>query len=120
MKTNYTGFCLLTILSFKFIFFSISFIGEETSSSEKKIPDLTDSPTWIIDPIDGTINFCKNLPMTVISIALAVNKQIVIGIVYNACIDEMFTAKRGKGAFLNGKPIHVSKETDVWSGVTLT
>lgn len=93
--------------------FRFSFIGEETSSNEKKIPDLTDAPTWIIDPIDGTINFCKTLPMTCISIALAVQKEIVIGIIYMPVTDEMYTAKRGKGAFLNGKPIHVSKETDV-------
>lgn len=51
--------------------------------------------------------------MTCISVGLSVKKEIVIGIVYNPCTDETYSAKKGRGAFLNGKPIRVSKETDV-------
>lgn len=80
------------------------FIGEETKSTE----NLTESPTWIIDPIDGTNNFVHGDENCVISVALAVNKQLEIGIVYSPVKDQFFTAQKGKGAFLNGKPIHVS------------
>lgn len=85
------------------------FIGEETVSSTNSLPELTDEPTWIIDPIDGTTNFVHSFPFTCISIALSVNKQLEIGIVYNPILEQLFTARRGRGAFLNGKPIKSSK-----------
>jgi len=65
-------------------------------------------PTWLIDPIDGTTNFVHSFPHTCISIALAVNKELEIGIVYNPILEQLFTARRGHGAFLNGKPIKSS------------
>ncbi|XP_054004728.1 inositol monophosphatase 1-like [Hylaeus anthracinus] len=85
------------------------FIGEETVSSSNHLPDLTDEPTWIIDPIDGTTNFVHSFPFACISIALVVKKQIEIGIVYNPVLEQLFTARRGRGAFLNGKPIKSSQ-----------
>ncbi|XP_054270341.1 inositol monophosphatase 1-like [Macrosteles quadrilineatus] len=85
------------------------FIGEETMGAEK----LTDAPTWIIDPIDGTTNFVHRDANCAISVAFAVNRRLEIGIVYSPVRDQMFTAQRGKGAFLNGKPIHVSNVTDI-------
>ncbi|XP_066585027.1 inositol monophosphatase 1-like [Prorops nasuta] len=87
---------------------SHKFIGEETVSSNNYLPELTDSPTWIIDPIDGTTNFIHSFPFTCISIALSVNKKLEIGIVYNPIIEQLFTARKGQGAFLNGKPIKCS------------
>lgn len=69
---------------------------------------LTDAPTWIIDPIDGTTNFIHGFPHTCVVIALAINKEIVIGIVYNPLLEQFFTAKKGEGAFLNGEPIKAS------------
>ncbi|XP_076676521.1 uncharacterized protein LOC143373279 [Andrena cerasifolii] len=85
------------------------FIGEETVSSTNHLPELTDDPTWIIDPIDGTTNFVHSFPFTCISIALTVKKELEIGIVYNPVLEQLFTARRGSGAFLNGKPIKSSK-----------
>ncbi|XP_031828677.1 inositol monophosphatase 1-like [Nomia melanderi] len=85
------------------------FIGEETVSSTNSLPELTDEPTWIIDPIDGTTNFVHSFPFTCVSIALSVNKQLEIGIVYNPVLEQLFTARKGHGAFLNGKPIQTSK-----------
>ncbi|XP_076633625.1 uncharacterized protein LOC143347888 [Colletes latitarsis] len=85
------------------------FIGEETVSSTNHLPELSDEPTWIIDPIDGTTNFVHSFPFTCISIALAVKKELEIGIVYNPVLEQLFTARRGRGAFLNGKPINSSK-----------
>ncbi|XP_055387915.1 uncharacterized protein LOC129616329 [Condylostylus longicornis] len=84
------------------------FIGEEQCAEAKVMPELTDSPTWIIDPIDGTTNFIKKIPHACISVALAINKEIVIGIVYNPMLNELFTARKNIGAFLNGKPILVN------------
>ena len=88
------------------------FIGEEETSEGKK-PVLTDAPTWIIDPIDGTMNFVHSFPHSAISIALLINKITEIGIVFNPVIGQKFTAQRGKGAFYNGRQIHVSEENDL-------
>ncbi|CAD1469172.1 unnamed protein product, partial [Heterotrigona itama] len=85
------------------------FIGEEATSLGTKV-ELTDAPTWIIDPIDGTMNFVHGLPHTCISIALLINKTTEIGVVYNPILEQFFSARRGQGAFLNGAPIRVSRE----------
>jgi len=88
------------------------FIGEESTASGEKV-ELTDAPTWVIDPIDGTMNFVHGLPHTCISIALLINKVTEIGIVYNPILEQLFTARKGQGAFLNGAPIHVSNEKEL-------
>lgn len=86
------------------------FIGEEAVSAGTKC-ELTDEPTWIIDPVDGTMNFIHGFPHSCISVGLAIDKICVAGIVYNPLLNQLFTAKKGQGAFLNSNPIHVSKET---------
>lgn len=86
------------------------FIGEENVSEGGKC-DLTDKPTWIIDPVDGTMNFVHGYPNVCISVALLVNKVPEIAIIYNPVINYMFEARRGLGAKLNGQRIQVSKET---------
>lgn len=63
---------------------------------------------WVIDPLDGTTNYSKGFPFFCVSIALARRGVAVAGAVYNPVLDEMFTAVRGGGAFLNGKRIRVS------------
>ncbi|XP_015607059.1 inositol monophosphatase 1 [Cephus cinctus] len=88
------------------------FIGEESSSPGEKI-ELTDAPTWIIDPIDGTMNFVHGLPHTCVSIGLLIDKVPEIGIVYNPILEQLFTARRGQGAFLNNSPIHVSNQKEL-------
>lgn len=75
------------------------------------MPKLSDEPTWIIDPIDGTTNFVHRFPHTCISLALLINKKIEIGMVYNPLMRQFFSAKRQKGAFLNGHPIKTSNIT---------
>lgn len=66
-------------------------------------------PGWfIVDPIDGTTNFVRRLHHSCISVGLLIDGQMAFGAVYNPYLDEMFTAERGKGAFLNGKPIHAT------------
>ncbi|ETN59471.1 inositol monophosphatase [Anopheles darlingi] len=86
------------------------FIGEEETSEGKKA-ELTDAPTWIIDPVDGTMNFVHSFPHSCISIALLVEKRAEIAIIYNPIVGQKFTARRGAGAFLNEQPIRVSGET---------
>jgi myo-inositol-1(or 4)-monophosphatase len=75
---------------------------------------------WIIDPLDGTTNYAQGLPIFSISIALQYRGQTVMGVVYAPVVDQIFTAIRGKGAFLNGKPIAVSKKTELGQCVLAT
>lgn len=85
------------------------FIGEEDTHKNNNVTkELTDAPTWIIDPIDGTSNFIKQIPHVSVSIGLSINKQIVLGIVNNPAQSKLYTAKLGQGAYCNGEPIHVS------------
>lgn len=75
------------------------FIGEE--SAENVVTKLTNEPTWIIDPIDGTSNFIKGMPHCCVAIGLSINKKIVIGIVNNSVTSTLYSAIVGKGAFKN-------------------
>ena len=66
---------------------------------------------WIIDPLDGTTNYLYGLPCFCTSVALEKYGELVLGVIYDPTRDECFTAEKGKGAFLNGKPIKVSQHT---------
>lgn len=94
------------------------FIGEESSPDSKGI-NLTDDPTWIIDPIDGTLNFFHAFPHCCISIGLFVNGTPHMGIIYNPILEQLFTAKKGQGAFYNGKQIKTSGKTDLSDAIIM-
>lgn len=94
-------------------------IAEETVHTMEKMPKLTDAPTWLIDPIDGTINFMHLFPSYSISVALTVCKELVLGIIYDPSNSDLYTAIKGKGAFLNGKPIRTSKVTELKEALLL-
>lgn len=64
-------------------------------------------PTWIIDPIDGTVNYANGHYQAAVSIAFADEKKVRAGVVYNPFVDELFYAAENSGAFLNGRAIHV-------------
>lgn len=83
-------------------------IGEELGSTGYK-----DGNKMILDPIDGTTNFIHQIPFFAISIGVYVEKHLTFGIVYNPILNELFTAQKGHGAFLNGKKIHVSDSTNL-------
>jgi fructose-1,6-bisphosphatase/inositol monophosphatase family enzyme len=83
-------------------------IGEELGW-EKQI--TKNNNIWIIDPIDGTNNFIQGTPACCISIAVWDRKGPLVGVIYNPITEELYSAQRGKGAFLNGKKISVSKIT---------
>lgn len=70
---------------------------------------MTDAPTWVIDPLDGTSNFLRGLPLFGVTIALVVGKNPVLGLIYDPMQDELFLAQAGGGAWLNGEPIQVSE-----------
>jgi myo-inositol-1(or 4)-monophosphatase len=75
---------------------------------------------WIIDPIDGTINFANGIPICCVSIALEKNGEVIMGAVYNPIINEFFFAQKGFGASLNDKRIAVSNKEKVISGCFVT
>jgi myo-inositol-1(or 4)-monophosphatase len=75
---------------------------------------------WIIDPIDGTVNFAHGIPICCVSIGLRHNGKMQMGVVYNPMMNEFFFAERGKGAFLNNQPIHVSKKSDFKTACLVT
>jgi myo-inositol-1(or 4)-monophosphatase len=69
--------------------------------------------TWIVDPLDGTLNFIHSFPVFSISIALRdSNNELLVGVVYQPILKELFTAERGQGAYLNGERITISSRTD--------
>jgi len=77
---------------------------------------------WYVDPLDGTNNFAHGLPFFCVSIGVfsVELRQVVAGVVYNPFMNEMFTAVRGKGAFMNETPIHVSTLDDIGDSLVAT
>ncbi|HEY8955161.1 inositol monophosphatase family protein [Chitinophaga sp.] len=81
----------------------------------------TDSSVkWIIDPIDGTVNYANGIPICCVSIGVEKDGEMVLGAVYNPFMNELFVAEKGQGATLNGKPIHVSAKADVSKSCLVT
>ncbi|HEY9074910.1 MAG TPA: inositol monophosphatase family protein [Anaerolineaceae bacterium] len=75
---------------------------------------------WYIDPLDGTLNYAHGLPLFAVSIAYAEYDQVMLAVVYEPMRDECYSAERGKGAWLNGEPIHVSQQTTLISSLFVT
>ena len=86
-----------------------SIISEENGIKKNK----DNKNTWIIDPIDGTINFLHGIPHFAISIALKHDDEITSGLIFDPIKDEMFYAEKDNGAFLNNKRIRVSKKNNI-------
>ena len=78
-------------------------LAEETGESGNSSPFK-----WIIDPLDGTTNYAHGYPCFCVSLAIEYEKEVIYGAVYDPVKDELFTAEKGKGAFLNGKEIKTS------------
>lgn len=83
-----------------------AFVGEENGGAYG-------TTTWVVDPIDGTANFARGIPRFCISIALVSAGRPVVGVIYDPMADEMFAARLGGGARLNGEPMAVSATTDM-------
>jgi myo-inositol-1(or 4)-monophosphatase len=85
---------------------SDSFLGEESGGS-------AGGRLWIVDPIDGTADFARGIPYFCVSIAFVVDGSAEIGVLYDPMLDELFVARRGRGATLNGQTIEVSSTADI-------
>ncbi len=79
-------------------------LGEESGGSDWDVP----GPVWLVDPLDGTNNFAHGFPHFGVSLGLMVSGALQIGVIYDPLRDEMFAARAGGGATLNGAPIHVT------------
>lgn len=87
--------------------------GSHVLSEEDTRADSLEGKLFIVDPIDGTTNLMYHLGLSAISCAYAEDGEILLGIIYNPFTDEMFTAEKGKGAFLNGQPLHVNGDQTI-------
>jgi myo-inositol-1(or 4)-monophosphatase len=88
------------------IFPEDGFLGEEGGGE----PGVQ---AWVVDPIDGTANFARAIPHFCVAIAFVANGEVQLGAIVNPVLDEVYLARRGRGASLNGKPIRVSATTDI-------
>ena len=88
----------------------------EEAGCDKRMNDWL----WVIDPLDGTTNYSSGLPNFCVSIGVQHKGQTVVGVVYAPYLGEIFTAVRGKGAFLNNRPIRCSTKTDIHKAVVST
>jgi len=95
----------------------IEIMSEETNSETNLNKH---EKMWIIDPLDGTLNFLHGLPHFAISMAFMVNEEIISGIIYDPIKDELFWAEKGIGAFLNGKRIRVSARSQLKDSLVST
>lgn len=101
-------------------------LGEEgvdpgAAASRQAVKEVADAPyVWIVDPIDGTTNFVHGFPFYSVSIALAHQGELIVGVVYDPSHDEMFVAEKGKGAYVRGKRVHVSNDKNLANSLIAT
>lgn len=93
-----------------------SFLSEEIGN----VGPLSNPQMWIIDPLDGTVNFAHQIPMFAVSIALEEQGVVQTGVIYHPMTEELFVAEKGKGAFLNGYPIRVSTTCSLHQAILAT
>jgi inositol-phosphate phosphatase/L-galactose 1-phosphate phosphatase len=100
------------------------FVAEEQTAAagggSDGVYDISDAPTWFVDPIDGTTNFVHGFPLTCVIIGLSVAREMRVAVVHVPLLRETYTAIRGRGAFLNGERIHVSDCASLRGALTLT
>lgn len=99
------------------IFPNHSILAEESGKSKSF---NSDEILWVIDPLDGTVNFAHNLPIFSVSIAAVKNNEIISGIIYHPILKELFVAEKNNGSYLNNKKIQVSKSNNLESSFLVT
>ena len=97
-----------------------AFPGTAIFAEEETREEADGRPIWYIDPLDGTVNFSQAHPFFAVSIALCDAEGPVVGVVFAPRLGELFAAARGAGATLNGKPLQVSRKTDLIDAVLAT
>jgi myo-inositol-1(or 4)-monophosphatase len=96
--------------------FPAAFLGEEGGGAEPS----PDTLLWVVDPLDGTVNYAHHFPFYVVSIALCVGRVPVVGVVYDPSRDELFSCAQGQGAHCNGVPIRVTDENNLERSLVAT
>lgn len=96
------------------------FPGHAILAEESGLHQKTGEYRWVVDPIDGTTNFAHGIPVFAITLALLRGTAPVAGVIYDPLHDEMFSAALGRGASLNGRPIHVSSQADLGQALLAT
>jgi myo-inositol-1(or 4)-monophosphatase len=94
---------------------SHAILAEESGAEETKA-----EYKWIIDPLDGTTNYLHRVPIYCVTIGVEHRGEIVAGVVYDPNLDELYTAEKGSGAYLNGKRLKVSETTDLIESLLVT
>ena len=84
---------------------------------EGLVGDQTAEHQWVVDPLDGTVNYFYGIPHFCTSIALRLQSEIIVGVIYDPIRDEMWTAQKGKTPELNGRPIRVSERSEIAEAV---
>lgn len=97
-----------------------NFPKDNILSEEAGRRDEASNRTWLIDPLDGTTNFAHRFPFFAVSIALEIESEVVLGVVYNPYMNEFFEAAKGKGAYLNGETLRVSATTALQESLLAT
>jgi myo-inositol-1(or 4)-monophosphatase len=82
-------------------------------AEESGVQPGSSAERWLVDPLDGTVNYAHRVPFFAVSLAFARGDEVLVGVVLNPMSGELFSAQAGKGAFLNGEPISVSPETRI-------
>ena len=101
----------------------ISFIKEQfpdhhiLAEESGGLENVTDGILWIIDPLDGTMNFVHSIPIFTISIAAYADNEVKVGVIYQPMTNELFVAEKNRGAYLNGTKLHVSAITEIKQAV---
>jgi myo-inositol-1(or 4)-monophosphatase len=96
------------------------FPGHPILAEESGALDGVGEHLWLIDPLDGTVNYAHGVPMFCVSIAYAYQKQVTLAAVYDPMRDELFTAERGKGSWVNGRSLRVSRAQDLQKSLLVT
>ena len=94
--------------------------GSHIVAEESGVIQGDDDHTWYVDPLDGTVNYAHHIPIFCVSIGYAQAGTMKLGVVYDPMRDELFGAERGKGAWLNGKAIHVSGAAELQKSLLVT
>lgn len=89
-------------------------------SEENDVRESANEPVWYIDPIDGTTNYSRGSGYFCVSIALANGKELLVGVIYDPLASELYSAAKGRGAFLNGKRINVSETSKLQQSMILS
>lgn len=106
--------CIISFLKEQFP--SHSFLAEERGKKAVKNSPIT----WVIDPLDGTVNFAHNIPFFSVSIAACTQDDVLCGVVYQPMTQELFMAEKGRGSYLNGARLKVSSTRKIEDAILAT